>query len=39
MVITMHIDKWDVTRVLIENGNQAEILFLSGFDQMAFDRK
>jgi hypothetical protein len=39
MVITVHIDKWDVTRVLIDNGNQAEILFLSAFDQMGFDRK
>jgi hypothetical protein len=38
MVIIMHIDKWDVTRVLIDNGSQAEILFLSAFDQMGFDR-
>jgi hypothetical protein len=33
MVITTHIDKWDVTRALINNGSQAEILFLSAFDQ------
>jgi hypothetical protein len=39
MVITTHIDKWDVTRVLIDNGSQAEILFLLAFDQMGFDRK
>jgi hypothetical protein len=39
MVITAHIDKWDVTRVLVDNGSQAEILFLSTFDQMGFDRK
>jgi hypothetical protein len=39
MVITAHIDKWDVTRVLIDNGSQVEILFLSAFDQMGFDRK
>jgi hypothetical protein len=39
MVITMHIDKWDVTRVLVGNGSQAEILFLLAFDQMGFDRK
>jgi hypothetical protein len=38
MVIIMHNDKWDVTRVLIDNGSQAEILFLSAFDQMGFDR-
>jgi hypothetical protein len=39
MVIITHIDKWDVTRVLIDNGSQAEILFLLAFDQMGFDRK
>jgi hypothetical protein len=39
MVITTHIDKWDVTRVLVDNGSQAEILFLSAFDQMGFDRR
>jgi hypothetical protein len=32
MVIIAHIDKWDITRVLIDNGSQAEILFLSAFD-------
>jgi predicted hotdog family 3-hydroxylacyl-ACP dehydratase len=39
MVITSHIDKWDVTRVLVDNGSHAEILFLSAFDQMGFNRK
>jgi hypothetical protein len=39
MVITMHIDKWDVTRVLVDNGSQAEVLFLSTFEQMGLDRK
>jgi hypothetical protein len=39
MVITTHIDKWDVIRILIDNGSHAEILFLSAFDQMGFDRK
>jgi hypothetical protein len=39
MVIITHIDKWDVTRVLIDNGSQAEIFFLLAFDQMGFDRK
>jgi hypothetical protein len=39
MVMIAHIDKWDVARVLVDNGSQAEILFLSAFDQMDFDRK
>jgi hypothetical protein len=39
MVITTYIDKWDVTRVLVDNGSQAEVLFLPAFDQMGFDRK
>jgi hypothetical protein len=39
MVITTHIDKWDVMRVLVDNGSQAEILFLSTFQQMGFDSK
>jgi hypothetical protein len=33
MVITTHNDKWDVTRVLVDNGSQAEILFLSTFEK------
>jgi hypothetical protein len=36
MVITAHIDKWNVMRVLVDNGSQAEILFLSTFEQMGF---
>jgi hypothetical protein len=39
MVITTHIDKWYVTKLLVDNGSQAEILFLSAFDQMGFDIK
>jgi hypothetical protein len=39
MVIMMHIDKWDVTRVLIDNVSQAEILFLSALDQMGYNSK
>jgi hypothetical protein len=31
MVITIHIDRWDVTKILIDNGSQAEILFLTAF--------
>jgi hypothetical protein len=39
MVITAHIDKWDVMRVLVDNDSQEEIIFLSTFEQMGFDRK
>jgi hypothetical protein len=39
MVVTIHIDRWDTTKTLIDNGNQAEILFLAAFDKMGFDRK
>jgi hypothetical protein len=28
MVIIIHIDRWDITRILIDNGSQTEILFL-----------
>jgi hypothetical protein len=34
MFITTHIDKWNVPRVLNDNGSQVEILFLPAFDQM-----
>jgi hypothetical protein len=39
MVITTHIDKWNVMRVLVDNGNQVQILFLSTFEQMGFNKK
>jgi hypothetical protein len=39
MVITAHINKWNVTRVLVDNGSQAKILFLSTFKQMGFGKK
>jgi hypothetical protein len=39
MVIIVHIDKWDVMRVLVDNGSQAGILFISTFEQMGFNRK
>jgi hypothetical protein len=29
MVVTIHIDKWDVTRIIIGSGSQAEILFMT----------
>jgi hypothetical protein len=34
MVVTIHIDRWDVTRILIDNSSQAEILFLTTFEKM-----
>jgi hypothetical protein len=39
MVITAHIDKWNVMRVLVNNGSQAEIMFLSTFEQMGLSKK
>jgi hypothetical protein len=39
MVITTHVDMWNVTRVLVDNRSQAEILFLSTFEQMGFNKK
>jgi hypothetical protein len=39
MVATVHIDRCDITKILIDNGSQAEILFLANFDKMGFDRK
>jgi hypothetical protein len=38
MVITVHINRWDVSRILVENGSQAEILFLSAFEKMGYDK-
>jgi hypothetical protein len=39
VVTTVHIDIWDVTKILIDNGSQAEIFFLATLDKMGFDRK
>jgi predicted hotdog family 3-hydroxylacyl-ACP dehydratase len=39
MVIIVHIDRWDVTKILIDNTSQVKILFLAAFDKMCFDRK
>jgi hypothetical protein len=38
MVITSHINKWNVTRVLVDNRSQAEILFLSTFEQIGLNK-
>jgi hypothetical protein len=37
MVLTVHIDQWDVSKILIDNGSQVEILFLSGVKKMGYD--
>jgi hypothetical protein len=39
MVVIIHIDRWDVTKILIDNGSQAEILFLTAFEKMGYDQK
>jgi hypothetical protein len=39
MVIIAHVNKWNVMRVLVDNGSQAEILFLSTFEEMGFNKK
>jgi hypothetical protein len=36
MVVTVSIDRWDVIKILIDNGSQAETLFLAAFDKMGF---
>jgi hypothetical protein len=39
MVVTVHIYRWDSTKILINNGSQGEVLFLLAFDKMRFDQK
>jgi hypothetical protein len=39
MVLTIHINRWDVSKILVNNGSQAEILFLSTFKKMGYDKK
>jgi hypothetical protein len=39
MVVTVHIDRWYITKILIDNGNQPEILFLTAFEKMGYDQK
>jgi hypothetical protein len=35
MVLTVHIDRWDISKILVNNGSEAEILFLSTFKKWA----
>jgi hypothetical protein len=39
MVITVHVDRWEVAKIHIDNGSQGEILFLATFNKMGFDQK
>jgi hypothetical protein len=39
MVLTVHIDRWDVSRILVDNGSQAEIRFLAAFKKMGYEKK
>jgi hypothetical protein len=39
MVVTIHIDRWDVTKILIDNDSHAKIHFLSTFKNMGYDQK
>jgi hypothetical protein len=38
MLLTVHIDRWDTSRIIIDNGNQVEILFLSVFKKCVMIR-
>jgi hypothetical protein len=38
MVLTVHIDRWDVSKILVDNGSQTEILFLSTFEKWVMKR-
>jgi hypothetical protein len=39
ITFSTHIDRWDVSKILVNNGSQAEILFLSTFEKMGYDKK
>jgi hypothetical protein len=39
MVLTVHIDRWDMPKILVDNGSQVEILFLSRFEKMGYDKQ
>jgi hypothetical protein len=38
MVITVHIDRWAITKILIYNGSQAKILFLTAFKEWVWTK-
>jgi hypothetical protein len=35
----VNIDRWGVSKILIDNGSQEEILFLPTFEKMGYDKK
>jgi uncharacterized protein YfaT (DUF1175 family) len=39
MVLTIHMDRWDVTKIFIDSGSQEEIFFVSVFKKMGYDKK
>jgi hypothetical protein len=39
MLVTIHINRWDVTKILIDNGSQDKIFILTAFKKMGYDRK
>jgi hypothetical protein len=39
MVITIHINRWDVSKIIVDNDSQVEILFLSAFEKIGYDKK
>jgi hypothetical protein len=39
IVLTIHIDRWGVLRIPIDNGSHAEILFLLAFKKMGYAKK
>jgi hypothetical protein len=39
VIVVVHIDRRDITKILIDNGSHAEILFLATFNKMGFDWK
>jgi hypothetical protein len=38
MVLTIHINRWDISKILVDSGSQAEILFMSTLKKWAMTR-
>jgi hypothetical protein len=39
MVLTVNIDRWDVTKILIDNGSQVKFAPCRPFEKMGYDKK